>query len=221
VLSPKATSSVVGRNAVGPLVDAPTALSYNLSSSLLTPDRLKWLDRCQGDGIDIYMLRKILDAVLEARYSAESVAFGMGGGLLQRLNRDTMSFATKLSHIVYADGSARVCHAVGTSCDDVCPSVRPSVDLPRPCVEAHPLAERARRHGSMLLFCSRQGVYRAPWLFAIVLWPTGCVQGAKDGFVQVFTSGDAGGQARGRRAHGLPSRQRRGGTKGKHATGRL
>ncbi len=29
----------------------------------------------------------------------------MGGGLLQRVNRDTMSFATKLSHIVYADGS--------------------------------------------------------------------------------------------------------------------
>ena len=29
----------------------------------------------------------------------------MGGGLLQRLNRDTMSFATKLSHIEYADGT--------------------------------------------------------------------------------------------------------------------
>ena len=31
----------------------------------------------------------------------------MGGGLLQKVNRDTMSFATKLSHIVYADGSRR------------------------------------------------------------------------------------------------------------------
>lgn len=30
----------------------------------------------------------------------------MGGGLLQKVNRDTMSFATKLSHIVYADGTA-------------------------------------------------------------------------------------------------------------------
>lgn len=35
----------------------------------------------------------------------QAVAFGMGGGLLQRVNRDTMSFATKLSHIVYADGT--------------------------------------------------------------------------------------------------------------------
>lgn len=36
----------------------------------------------------------------------------MGGGLLQRLNRDTLSLATKLSHIVYADGTGetRVWH---------------------------------------------------------------------------------------------------------------
>ena len=31
----------------------------------------------------------------------------MGGGLLQKVNRDTMSFATKLSHIRYADGRER------------------------------------------------------------------------------------------------------------------
>ena len=35
----------------------------------------------------------------------QATAFGMGGGLLQRVNRDTMSFATKLSHIVYKDGN--------------------------------------------------------------------------------------------------------------------
>ena len=29
----------------------------------------------------------------------------MGGGLLQKVNRDTMSFATKLSHVMYADGT--------------------------------------------------------------------------------------------------------------------
>lgn len=31
----------------------------------------------------------------------------MGGGLLQRVHRDTMSFATKLCHIKYADGTER------------------------------------------------------------------------------------------------------------------
>ncbi|KAK9816981.1 hypothetical protein WJX72_007792 [[Myrmecia] bisecta] len=59
----------------------------------------------QGDGIDIQILSRILDAVIAKGFSAQAVAFGMGGGLLQKVNRDTLSFATKLSHIVYADGS--------------------------------------------------------------------------------------------------------------------
>lgn len=53
----------------------------------------------QGDGIDINTIADILKAVKEAEYSVENVAFGMGAGLLQKLNRDTMSFATKLSYI--------------------------------------------------------------------------------------------------------------------------
>ncbi|KAK9795195.1 hypothetical protein WJX73_003091 [Symbiochloris irregularis] len=59
----------------------------------------------QGDGIKYERLASMLEAVLEAGYSAEAVAFGMGGGLLQKVNRDTMSFATKLSHVVYEDGT--------------------------------------------------------------------------------------------------------------------
>lgn len=61
----------------------------------------------QGDGINLPTLRRILDAVQDAGFSAQAVAFGMGGGLLQKVNRDTLSFATKLSHITYADGTAR------------------------------------------------------------------------------------------------------------------
>ncbi len=54
----------------------------------------------QGDGIDFMMLGKILDAVLEAGWSADNVAFGSGGGLLQKLNRDTQRFAFKCSSIL-------------------------------------------------------------------------------------------------------------------------
>jgi nicotinamide phosphoribosyltransferase len=61
----------------------------------------------QGDGINIHTLRAILEAALKKGYSAQNIAFGMGGGLLQKVNRDTMSFATKLSFIQYADGSSR------------------------------------------------------------------------------------------------------------------
>uniref|UniRef100_A0A7S0MWA0 Nicotinamide phosphoribosyltransferase n=1 Tax=Pyramimonas obovata TaxID=1411642 RepID=A0A7S0MWA0_9CHLO len=55
----------------------------------------------QGDGIDIQKVAEIVEAVMAAGFSVQNVAFGMGGGLLQKVNRDTMSFATKLSHIHY------------------------------------------------------------------------------------------------------------------------
>ncbi|RKP04650.1 nicotinamide phosphoribosyltransferase [Thamnocephalis sphaerospora] len=61
----------------------------------------------QGDGVTYQTLGRILDAVREAGFAANNVAFGMGGGLLQRVNRDTMSFATKLSQITHKDGTTR------------------------------------------------------------------------------------------------------------------
>lgn len=61
----------------------------------------------QGDGIDLAILEKLLDKVLEEGFSAENVAFGMGGGLLQKVNRDTLSFATKLSCVIDESGEVR------------------------------------------------------------------------------------------------------------------
>jgi len=61
----------------------------------------------QGDGIGYPEIKNILEAVRNAGYAASNVVFGMGGGLLQKVNRDTMSFATKLSYIRYADGTVR------------------------------------------------------------------------------------------------------------------
>jgi nicotinamide phosphoribosyltransferase len=51
----------------------------------------------QGDGIDRDMLTKILDAMRANRWSADNIAFGSGGGLLQKLNRDTCRYAFKCS----------------------------------------------------------------------------------------------------------------------------
>lgn len=51
----------------------------------------------QGDGIDLETLEIILRTVLAAGYSASNVVFGMGGGLLQKVNRDTQKFAFKVS----------------------------------------------------------------------------------------------------------------------------
>ncbi len=54
----------------------------------------------QGDGIDPKMLVLILEAMKVAQWSADNIAFGSGGGLLQKMNRDTQKFAFKCSSIV-------------------------------------------------------------------------------------------------------------------------
>jgi nicotinamide phosphoribosyltransferase len=56
----------------------------------------------QGDGIDIDMIDNILSDVRDARFSTENVVFGSGGGLLQKVNRDTLRFAMKASYIEVA-----------------------------------------------------------------------------------------------------------------------
>ncbi len=51
----------------------------------------------QGDGINHEMIRAILTVMDMNGYSADNVAFGQGGALLQQINRDTMQFAMKCS----------------------------------------------------------------------------------------------------------------------------
>lgn len=60
----------------------------------------------QGDGIDEESIREILAAVIGDGFSAENVAFGMGGALLQKVDRDTQKFAYKASAAI-VDGQYR------------------------------------------------------------------------------------------------------------------
>lgn len=60
--------------------------------------RLLWGDGIERDGVD-----EILEALDKAGYAAENMVFGMGGGLLQKVNRDTQRFAFKCS-AQYRDG---------------------------------------------------------------------------------------------------------------------
>jgi nicotinamide phosphoribosyltransferase len=53
----------------------------------------------QGDGIDHSSIRSILFSMDIAGYSADNVAFGQGGALLQQINRDTQKFAMKASAV--------------------------------------------------------------------------------------------------------------------------
>lgn len=60
----------------------------------------------QGDGIDDETVGEILQEMKIREWSADNVAFGSGGGLLQKLDRDTQSFALKCSY-VEVDGVGR------------------------------------------------------------------------------------------------------------------
>ncbi|MBS7701469.1 nicotinate phosphoribosyltransferase [Chelatococcus sp. YT9] len=66
----------------------------------------------QGDGINETSIHKILMNLMREGFSADNIAFGMGGELLQNMSRDTHSFAMKASaredtsgvwHDVYKD----------------------------------------------------------------------------------------------------------------------
>jgi nicotinamide phosphoribosyltransferase len=53
----------------------------------------------QGDGVNELSIRSILGAFMAMGWSADNITFGMGGALLQIVNRDTQRFAMKCSSI--------------------------------------------------------------------------------------------------------------------------
>lgn len=58
----------------------------------------------QGDGLNETTLKELLDNVIKAGYSVENLALGMGGGMLQKVDRDTLKYAMKASAIKIKDG---------------------------------------------------------------------------------------------------------------------
>jgi nicotinamide phosphoribosyltransferase len=54
----------------------------------------------QGDGVNETSIKKILDVILNAGYSATNVGFGCGGFLMQDLTRDTNRWAMKCSSVI-------------------------------------------------------------------------------------------------------------------------
>lgn len=60
----------------------------------------------QGDGVNEQSIHDILQRLKTEGFSASNIAFGIGGSLLQKVNRDTLKFAYKCSAIVI-DGRLR------------------------------------------------------------------------------------------------------------------
>ncbi len=63
----------------------------------------------QGDGIDRAMLNRIMAMEIDEGFAVCNIAFGSGGGLLQKFNRDTFKFAIKCSAAV-VNGKMRHVH---------------------------------------------------------------------------------------------------------------
>lgn len=57
----------------------------------------------QGDGIDYDSMVKIMEVVTGSGFSLSNIVFGSGGGLLQKVNRDTYKFAQKASAVLIKD----------------------------------------------------------------------------------------------------------------------
>ena len=53
----------------------------------------------QGDGVNELTIRSILGGFMAMGWSADNIAFGMGGALLQQVDRDTQKFAMKCSSV--------------------------------------------------------------------------------------------------------------------------
>lgn len=56
-----------------------------------------------GDGMDIFSIRKLYEALKLSGWSVENVVVGMGGGLLQKINRDTCKAAMKFCNVKLGD----------------------------------------------------------------------------------------------------------------------
>lgn len=74
--------------------------NVNSKGYLVLPDYIRVI---QGDGINEGSIFSILSELKNLRISAENIAFGMGGALLQGINRDTARFAMKASAIKIDD----------------------------------------------------------------------------------------------------------------------
>ena len=77
--------------------------SMNAKGYRVLPPQLRVI---QGDGVDYDQVHRVLTALAEHGWSADNISFGIGGALLQRLDRDTQQFAFKCSAVV-VDGVER------------------------------------------------------------------------------------------------------------------
>jgi len=74
--------------------------TVNAQGYRVLPDQVRVI---QGDGVNPRSIVAIMDALIERKIAVSNVAFGMGGALLQKVDRDTFGYAMKASAIQIED----------------------------------------------------------------------------------------------------------------------
>lgn len=80
----------------------------NAKGYRVLPDYIRVI---QGDGINLDSLPRILESLKIRGLATENAAFGMGGGLLQKVDRDSMRWAMKASQLIVNGQVRDVCKA--------------------------------------------------------------------------------------------------------------
>lgn len=86
--------------------DVIEALMANFGYSLtkqgyrILPEKARVI---QGDGVNKDSILEIMDVMIDRGLAIGNIAFGMGGGLLQKVDRDSFGYAMKASAIFYDD----------------------------------------------------------------------------------------------------------------------
>jgi len=75
-------------------------ITFNNDGFKMLHDKVRLI---QGDGLDDTSLPLLIGAIADALWSLDNTAFGMGGGLLQKHNRDDYKWAMKCNAISYGD----------------------------------------------------------------------------------------------------------------------
>lgn len=93
--------------------------AYGCENNELGYRKVKTVGVIQGDGIDLESMAKLLDTIIMRGYRADSVVFGSGGALLQKVNRDTYKYAQKASAVLIRNPETGETKWVGIAKDPI------------------------------------------------------------------------------------------------------
>lgn len=86
------------------ILESKFDIAYNNTGYKVLPKNIGLI---WGDGINITDVQNILNSLIKNGWCVSNIVFGMGGGLHQKVNRDTLKFAFKACYAEFSDGTSK------------------------------------------------------------------------------------------------------------------